>query len=368
MTLVHLPAVPLEGARDAQPHRPLGRCTSHRSTHARTSRSSSTPRTRRSCRCSALRGIPVAVHVDGLEWKRGKWGRRGKRLLPLGRAVRACARRTPSSPTRQGIADYYTHEFGVADRADHATARPSSTTPPTDRLARARTRARRLPPRRRPLRAREPRRRDRRGLPPQRRDAAARRRRLRALREPSTPTAIERLAAARPAHPPARRRLRPGAARPALRARAHLRARPLGRRHQPVAAARDGRRHGRRSPTTSSSTARCSATDGVFFRDDAALGRRVDIAELESARATADGSATALQRPCREALRLGCRHRRLRRARRAAPRRIQHPRRRAATAIAAWEPSPARARDRHPRPRQTELPTSTAEGSLKRAS
>ena len=45
----------------------------------------------------------------------------------------------------------------------------------------------------------------------------------------------------RPADPAARRRLGPGAARRALRQRAHLPARPLGRRDQPVAAAGHGR-------------------------------------------------------------------------------------------------------------------------------
>ena len=31
--------------------------------------------------------IPVAVHVDGLEWKRAKWGVHAARLLPLGRGA-----------------------------------------------------------------------------------------------------------------------------------------------------------------------------------------------------------------------------------------------------------------------------------------
>lgn len=59
-----------------------------------------------------LARIPVAVHVDGLEWKRGKWGRGGRSYYRVaeqlavrwGDALIADAR---------GIADYYRNEFDV---------------------------------------------------------------------------------------------------------------------------------------------------------------------------------------------------------------------------------------------------------------
>jgi glycosyltransferase involved in cell wall biosynthesis len=58
------------------------------------------------------RRMPIAVHVDGLEWKRGKWGKTGRKYYRVaeqlsvrwGDALIADA---------QGIADYYTDEFGV---------------------------------------------------------------------------------------------------------------------------------------------------------------------------------------------------------------------------------------------------------------
>ena len=108
---------------------------------------------------------------------------------------------------------------------------------------RARPGARRLPPRRGPLRAGEPRRRDRRRLPPQRGHQAAGRRRLRALLR-----RVHRAGCTR--SPTSRVRFLGGvwdqdAARPALRQLLHLPARALGRRHQPLAAARPRRRCGR---------------------------------------------------------------------------------------------------------------------------
>ena len=59
-----------------------------------------------------LARIPVAVHVDGLEWKRGKWGRGGRTYYRVaeqlavrwGDALIADAR---------GIADYYRSEFDI---------------------------------------------------------------------------------------------------------------------------------------------------------------------------------------------------------------------------------------------------------------
>lgn len=55
-------------------------------------------------------GIPVATHVDGLEWRRGKWGPTGRRYY---RAAEAMAVRYSDAliADAQGIADYYALEF-----------------------------------------------------------------------------------------------------------------------------------------------------------------------------------------------------------------------------------------------------------------
>ena len=56
------------------------------------------------------RGIPTAVHVDGLEWKRDKWSGAGKRYY---RFAERFAVRTADAliADAQGIADYYRDEF-----------------------------------------------------------------------------------------------------------------------------------------------------------------------------------------------------------------------------------------------------------------
>ena len=56
--------------------------------------------------------IPVATHVDGLEWKRAKWGTAGRRYY---RVVEALAVRWSDAliADAQGIADYYDREFGA---------------------------------------------------------------------------------------------------------------------------------------------------------------------------------------------------------------------------------------------------------------
>ena len=58
------------------------------------------------------RGIPVATHVDGLEWLRGKWGPAGRRYY---RAAEALAVRWSDAliADAQGIADYYAVEFSA---------------------------------------------------------------------------------------------------------------------------------------------------------------------------------------------------------------------------------------------------------------
>jgi glycosyltransferase involved in cell wall biosynthesis len=56
--------------------------------------------------------IPVATHVDGLEWKRAKWGGAGKKYY---RVVEALSVRWSDAliADAQGIADYYRDEFAA---------------------------------------------------------------------------------------------------------------------------------------------------------------------------------------------------------------------------------------------------------------
>ena len=58
------------------------------------------------------RGIPTAIHVDGLEWQRAKWAGAGRRYY---RAVESLSVRWADAliADAPGIADYYTREFGV---------------------------------------------------------------------------------------------------------------------------------------------------------------------------------------------------------------------------------------------------------------
>lgn len=58
------------------------------------------------------RGVPVATHVDGLEWRRGKWGPAGQRYYRAAEAL--CVRWSDALiADAQGIADYYREEFGA---------------------------------------------------------------------------------------------------------------------------------------------------------------------------------------------------------------------------------------------------------------
>ena len=59
------------------------------------------------------RGIPVALHMDGLEWRRSKWGARGKAYYRGAEqfGVRSADALIADAP---GISDYYAHQFGVA--------------------------------------------------------------------------------------------------------------------------------------------------------------------------------------------------------------------------------------------------------------
>lgn len=58
------------------------------------------------------RGIPTALHMDGLEWQRAKWGSRGKAYYRWAEqmGVRWADALIADAP---GIADYYRHQFEV---------------------------------------------------------------------------------------------------------------------------------------------------------------------------------------------------------------------------------------------------------------
>jgi glycosyltransferase involved in cell wall biosynthesis len=56
------------------------------------------------------RGIPVATHVDGLEWKRTKWQGAGRRYYRMAESL-AVRWSDALIADAQGIADYYTAEF-----------------------------------------------------------------------------------------------------------------------------------------------------------------------------------------------------------------------------------------------------------------
>ncbi|MFJ4253606.1 DUF1972 domain-containing protein [Microbacterium sp. NPDC090003] len=59
------------------------------------------------------RRIPVALHMDGLEWRRSKWGPRGKAYYRAAESfgVRQADAIIADAP---GIGDYYDHQFAVA--------------------------------------------------------------------------------------------------------------------------------------------------------------------------------------------------------------------------------------------------------------
>ena len=59
------------------------------------------------------RGIPVATHVDGLEWQRSKWQGAGRQFYRYAEAI-AVRWSDALIADAQGIADYYTREFGAA--------------------------------------------------------------------------------------------------------------------------------------------------------------------------------------------------------------------------------------------------------------
>lgn len=61
------------------------------------------------------RRIPVATHVDGLEWQRSKWGPAGRHYYRLAEAL-SVRWSDALIADAQGIADYYDSEFGAETR------------------------------------------------------------------------------------------------------------------------------------------------------------------------------------------------------------------------------------------------------------
>ena len=212
------------------------------------------------------RRMPVAVHVDGLEWRRAKWGGGGRRYyrtaellaVPLGRRAHRRRRRHRRVLPRRVRRVDREHRLRRADpaRPRHRQARP------------ARPHARPVPPRRRPVRTGEPRRPDRARRPGQQRRTARRGGRRVALRRRARPR-HPRGRRQRPAHPADRIGLGPGPAEPALRALRELPPRPFDRRHQPVAAACHGRSR------TRDRTRRALQPRGARTRRHVLLGRDV---------------------------------------------------------------------------------------------
>lgn len=80
------------------------------------------------------RRIPVALHMDGLEWRRSKWGTRGKAYYRWaeGFGVQAADAIISDAP---GIADYYDHQFNVSSELIRYGA-PLLDRAPADRIAR----------------------------------------------------------------------------------------------------------------------------------------------------------------------------------------------------------------------------------------
>lgn len=80
-----------------------------------------------------LRGIPSVVHVDGLEWKRDKWGGAGRRYYRWAEEV-SVREADALIADAQGIVDYYRDEFSISTELISYGTRILQDTP-TDRLA-----------------------------------------------------------------------------------------------------------------------------------------------------------------------------------------------------------------------------------------
>ena len=80
-----------------------------------------------------LRRLPTATHVDGLEWRRAKWGGTGQRYYRLAEALSVRWSDALIADAR-GISDYYVEEFGAAT-AEIAYGAPVLEDAGADRLA-----------------------------------------------------------------------------------------------------------------------------------------------------------------------------------------------------------------------------------------
>lgn len=78
-------------------------------------------------------GIPVATHVDGLEWRRAKWGAVGRRYYRVAEALAVRWSEAIIADAR-GIQDYYAAEFGVSSELI-AYGAPLLEAPGADRLS-----------------------------------------------------------------------------------------------------------------------------------------------------------------------------------------------------------------------------------------
>ena len=85
------------------------------------------------CRWYECAEIPVATHVDGLEWQRGKWGPIGQRYYRIAESL-AVRWSDALIADAQGIAQYYSSEFGV-DTELIAYGAPLLDRPGAERLA-----------------------------------------------------------------------------------------------------------------------------------------------------------------------------------------------------------------------------------------
>lgn len=79
------------------------------------------------------RGVPVATHMDGLEWQRAKWGRAGRRYYRMAEAM-AVRWSDALIADAEGIADYYQQQFGAQTTLIPYGA-PLLVDPPHHRLA-----------------------------------------------------------------------------------------------------------------------------------------------------------------------------------------------------------------------------------------
>jgi glycosyltransferase involved in cell wall biosynthesis len=79
------------------------------------------------------RGVPVATHMDGLEWKRAKWGHAGRRYYRMAESM-AVRWSDALIADARGIADYYQQQFCAATTLIPYGA-PLLIDPPSHRLA-----------------------------------------------------------------------------------------------------------------------------------------------------------------------------------------------------------------------------------------